>query len=123
MLINVVELAQGNERSSVPSIVGLYSISKELTKVVRGISFQSAIDGRIKLLPIPQSWKLAVLGRFENKGPHNVVECAAQIVECIANNESQVLIEDLSGFDFEDITAGIRVVIDVNNVRVDLWPV
>ena len=42
--------------------------------------------GRYSYCDLNWTWKLAVLGRFENKGPDNVVECAAQTVECIANN-------------------------------------
>lgn len=119
MLVDIVEIVQVPENISIPSRIRLYHIDDEFPQLLRcfGSTFQSVIDGSYKF--IFGFANREILG-FRAEAMHNVIERTAKVMESIAKSENEVFWDGCSILQAQAIARSLRVIIDVNNVRVSI---
>lgn len=95
MLVQDVELVQGPEGFSIPSLIRLYGAYNEVTDCRGGFLYQSAVDSAFKFISGFSDWESGVLvadpESREYDFAYHDVEGTSQIVEHITDDEREFI--------------------------------
>jgi len=115
-----VETMKTPDGLAAPSFVRLYDIHNEIDDFCRGMLFQSAIDGRFKLLNGIANGEHSAMRRIDGNLDERMIESRSEIMQGIPKNENQLVWKGINTLQLNNITSALQVRMGVDNVRVFL---
>ena len=122
VLIEDIQIVQG-PKGVIPSLVWLYDIHNEVTDCLRGLMYQSAINGRYKFIPRLAERESGVVV-VSMKSPKDDfidqnIQSSFQIVQRIAKDEGQVssVWDYARHLNFKHIVSSLKIVLDRKRVN------
>jgi hypothetical protein len=119
-----VQLMQMPENFAMPSFVRLNFIHDEVTDIFGGFLFESSVDGMYKAIPGITYKEGSLVFPFTRSIKLNIangmVECTSEVVESIANDSQQVIVDSLLHAEVKEAVSRMQVILNGDAVRVTI---